>query len=93
MSKRPPLNSLCRKYLIYQDLVVLLNHSALQCDLFTVDEYFLLWYFSRDSPPQDLKQRELTFLSPASRETEKKGRDTDTRRKGEIKTKEREGEW
>lgn len=53
----------------------------------------MLWYFSRDSPPQDLKQRELTFLSPASRETEKKGRDTDTQRKGKTKTREREGEW
>lgn len=59
-----------QKNLIYQGLVVLLNHSALECDLFTVNKYFLLWYLSRDSPPQDLKQGELTFLSPAGRETE-----------------------
>lgn len=58
-----------------------MKSSALQCDLFALNEYFLLWYFSRDSPPQDLKQRELTFLSPASTEKEKKGRDTETQRK------------
>lgn len=76
-----------------QVLVVLLNYSALQCDLLTVNEYFLLRYFSRDSPPKDLKRRELTFQSPACRETEKKGRETETQRKEGMKTKEREGEW
>lgn len=64
-----------------------IKSSALQRDLFALNEYFLLWYFSRESPPQDLKQRELTFLSPASTEKKKKGRDTDAE-KGEVKTRE-----
>lgn len=52
----------------------------------------MLWYFSTDSPPQDLKQRKVTFQC---RETEEKGRETETRRKGkgEMKTREKEGEW
>lgn len=48
-------------------LLVWLTYPAVHCDPFTVNEWCLLWYFSRDSPPQDLEQRELAFLSPACR--------------------------
>lgn len=58
-------------YSILPGQVVLFNKSALQYDLLTVTEYFLLCYFSRDSLPQDLKQSELTFQSPACKESPK----------------------
>lgn len=44
----------------------------------------MLWYFSRDRPPQDLKQRELTFQSPACREREKKGKDKTRGKEGVL---------
>lgn len=57
----------------------------------------MLWYVSRDSPPQDLKQRELTFQSPVSRETEKEEEkkeegNRNIEKKGEMKTGRWEGE-
>lgn len=51
----------------------------------------MLWYFSRDSPPQDLKQGGTHI--PISSMQGDKGRETVTLRKGEMKTREREGEW
>lgn len=72
-------------YTILPGQVVLFNQSALQYELLTVTEYFLLCYFSRDSLPQYLKQSELTFQSPACKESPKQTDKSTKKSKGKLK--------
>lgn len=72
-------------YTILPGQVVLFNQSALQYELLTVTEYFLLCYFSRDSLPQDLKQSELAFQSPACKESPKQTDKSTKKSKGKLK--------
>lgn len=73
-------------------LLVWLTYPAVHCDPFTVNEWCLLWYFSRESPPQDLEQRERAFLSPACRGEGVGRRREEKRRNGDKQMAEWNGE-
>lgn len=70
LEERPPFNSkgMKKSTPVTEALQFSENHSALQCDLFSLRQYFFFW-FSSESPPQDLKLKELTFLFQVGKET------------------------